>query len=148
MSNDSSPLKRSFRLIAIAVCLVLLGLSVVIWNVLNREPEEQIAQPVSPPSLPKPTVALPRVIFTDITRESGIDFIHSNGSESGNKFLPETMGSGCVFFDYDNDQDQDLLLVNSHAWPSSDTPESLDPLWRFTKTTDLAFLLKSRKNSD
>jgi hypothetical protein len=131
MSNDSSPLKRSYRLIAIGVCLVLLGLSVVIWNVLNREPEEQIAQPVAPPSLPKPTVALPRVIFTDITRESGIDFIHNNGAESGNKFLPETMGAGCVFFDYDNDQDQDLLLVNSRAWPSIGTPENSDPTLAF-----------------
>jgi hypothetical protein len=54
--------------------------------------------------------------FTDITKEAGIDFIHENGA-AGEKLLPETMGSGCAFFDFDGDGDQDILFVNSTFWP-------------------------------
>ena len=54
--------------------------------------------------------------FTDITREAGISYSHFNGA-FGDKLLPETMGSGVAFFDYDNDGDQDLLFINSDAWP-------------------------------
>ena len=54
--------------------------------------------------------------FTDITAAAGIDFVHVNGSY-GEKLMPETIGSGAAFIDYDNDGDQDLLLVNSSEWP-------------------------------
>src|SRR5690606_26447520 len=42
-------------------------------------------------------------------------FVHENGA-FGLKLLPETMGGGCAFFDFDSDGDQDLLLVNSQSW--------------------------------
>lgn len=61
-------------------------------------------------------VTLPKVKFTDITKEAGIDFSHTNGS-FGKKLLPETMGAGVVFFDYNNDNYPDLLFVNSCHWP-------------------------------
>ena len=54
--------------------------------------------------------------FTDITKEAGITFIHNNGAY-GEKLLPETMGGGVAFFDYDNDGHQDLLFINSCDWP-------------------------------
>ena len=49
--------------------------------------------------------------------------VHTNGAV-GDKLLPETMGSGCAFFDYDGDGDQDLLLVNSRVWstPPEESP--------------------------
>ena len=62
------------------------------------------------------TVALPRIPFRDITAEAGITFVHENGA-AGEKLLPETMGGGCAFLDYDGDGDQDVLLVNSQRWP-------------------------------
>jgi len=62
---------------------------------------------------------VPRVTFTDITRAAGIIFRHYNGAR-GEKLLPETMGSGCAFFDFDADGDQDILLVNSTDWPWTD----------------------------
>jgi hypothetical protein len=49
--------------------------------------------------------------FTDVTREAGIDFLHTNGA-SPDKHLVETMGSGGLFFDYDNDGWLDIFLVD------------------------------------
>lgn len=54
--------------------------------------------------------------FTDITKSAGIDFVHVNGA-FGKKWMPETIGSGGGFFDYDNDGWPDLFLVNSSYWP-------------------------------
>lgn len=54
--------------------------------------------------------------FTDITARAGIRFIHNNGA-FGKKWLPETLGSGCAFLDYDNDGWPDVLLINSEDFP-------------------------------
>lgn len=56
------------------------------------------------------------ITYQEITRRAGIDFIHYNGA-FGKKYLPETMGSGCAFIDYDNDGRQDILLVNGMDFP-------------------------------
>ena len=53
------------------------------------------------------------VTFKDITAQAGIRFTHNNGA-FGKKWLPETMGPGCAFIDYDNDGYQDILLVNGN----------------------------------
>ncbi len=58
----------------------------------------------------------PSAGFTDVTATSGIHFIHDNGA-AGEKLLPETMGGGVAFFDFDNDGAPDLLFVNSGPWP-------------------------------
>src|SRR5438105_8168899 len=62
------------------------------------------------------TEEIPAAKFTDITSAAGIDFVHVNGAY-GEKLLPETMGGGVAFFDYDNDGHQDLLFINSTYWP-------------------------------
>ncbi|HEV2470570.1 MAG TPA: CRTAC1 family protein [Candidatus Sulfotelmatobacter sp.] len=54
--------------------------------------------------------------FTDVTAQAGIHFEHNSGAFGG-KFLPETMGSGCAFLDYDRDGWQDILLINGSHWP-------------------------------
>ncbi len=54
--------------------------------------------------------------FRDITAQSGIRFTHNNGA-FGKKWLPETMGPGCAFIDYDNDGYPDILLVNGTDFP-------------------------------
>ncbi|PYX89054.1 MAG: CRTAC1 family protein [Acidobacteria bacterium] len=54
--------------------------------------------------------------FTDITQTAGIRFVHNNGA-FGAKYLPESLGPGCAFIDYDNDGYPDILLVNGQDWP-------------------------------
>lgn len=49
--------------------------------------------------------------LVDVTRQAGINTRHRTGA-TGRKFLPETMGPGCAFLDFDNDGWQDILLVN------------------------------------
>ncbi len=67
--------------------------------------------------------------FVDVTEAAGIGFVHENGA-FGEKYLPETMGSGVAFFDADGDGDQDLLFVNSRRWPGHRTePEPTAALY-------------------
>ena len=54
--------------------------------------------------------------FTDVTTQAGIDFRHNSGA-FGAKYLPETMGPGCAFLDYDGDGWLDILLANGCDWP-------------------------------
>ena len=54
--------------------------------------------------------------FDDITHAAGIHFVHNNGA-FGKKWLPETMGPGVAFLDYDNDGWQDVLIVNGTDFP-------------------------------
>jgi len=54
--------------------------------------------------------------FRDVTQQAGIRFVHNNGA-FGKKFLPETMGPGVAFIDYDNDGWPDVFLVNGMDWP-------------------------------
>ena len=88
--------------------LVLISINAAAW-----------ALPQQPPG----NIAPPTINFKDITAEAGIDFVHVNGA-AGGKLLPETMGGGCAFLDYDNDNDPDILLINSCPWPdaSNSTP--------------------------
>jgi hypothetical protein len=54
--------------------------------------------------------------LADVTTRAGIHFLHNSGAFGG-KLLPETMGSGCAFLDYDSDGWQDILLINGTDWP-------------------------------
>jgi len=64
--------------------------------------------------------------FVDVTEPAGIRFTHVNGA-FGKKYLPETMGSGCAFFDFDSDGHQDILLVNATGWPDAPSPRAGSP---------------------
>jgi enediyne biosynthesis protein E4 len=54
--------------------------------------------------------------LTDVTASSGVQFRHNAGGYGG-KLLPETLGAGCAFIDYDADGWLDILLVNGMDWP-------------------------------
>jgi hypothetical protein len=109
-------LVRSGWILAIAALMVLGGL---VWKQIDRQetapvPQAEIALPDSPPA-DRPQ-GPPHIPFSDISREAGIDFVHVNGAY-GERLMPETIGSGLVFFDYDRDGDQDLLFINASYWP-------------------------------
>ena len=67
--------------------------------------------------------------LTDVTTSAGIRFRHNSGAFGG-KFLPETLGSGCAFLDYDGDGWQDILLINGMDWPRHRNQKSALALYR------------------
>ncbi len=121
--NNSQPrgtiIRRAFYR-SLGVIVTLACAAAALWFLSWRDaapPAVEEAVVTGPVSMQEPsTVAPPAVRFTDITAAAGIDFVHVNGSY-GEKLMPETIGSGAAFIDYDNDGDQDLLLLNSSEWP-------------------------------
>ena len=69
-----------------------------------------------PPETLLASPAAPGFRFVDVTSSAGIQFRHNSGAYGG-KLLPETLGPGCAFLDYDSDGWQDILLVNGTDWP-------------------------------
>ena len=70
----------------------------------------------------------PAITFRDITQQAGIQFVHNNAA-FGKKYLPETMGPGVAFIDYDNDGWPDIFLVNGASWPGQPPKHSTPKLY-------------------
>ncbi|MEM7395381.1 MAG: VCBS repeat-containing protein, partial [Verrucomicrobiota bacterium] len=117
---------RAFRWSFTAIVVIALIVGAVVYFVRRDKPEvPQQVTPLTPPELRSaPPAEIPRMPFTDITREAGITFTHANGAR-GEKLLPETMGGGVAFSDVDNDGDADLLFVNGTDWPWSEPGEAM-----------------------
>ncbi len=85
------------------------------------------------------------VTFVEVAEESGIRFVHTDG-ESGERLFNEQYGSGGGFFDYDNDGDLDIYLINAcrQGTQAADVPPATNRLYRnngdgsFTDVTDIA----------
>jgi hypothetical protein len=91
----------------------------------SAEVANQTPSPSASPTLPRPSGPIE---FTDVSAPAGIHFKHNSGA-FGKKYLPETLGTGCAFLDYDNDGWQDILIVNSTAWPERKTPRTFLALY-------------------
>jgi len=91
----------------------------------SPEVASQTPLPSASPTPPRPSGPIE---FTDVTAQAGIHFKHNTGA-FGKKYLPETLGTGCAFLDYDNDGWQDILLVNSMDWPEHKTGKSFLALY-------------------
>jgi enediyne biosynthesis protein E4 len=70
-----------------------------------------------------------QITFRDITRQAGINYLHNNGAR-GKKYLPETMGPGAAFSDFNNDGYPDILMVNGQSWPGDPQKPSTMKLYR------------------
>jgi len=70
----------------------------------------------------------PDVTFRDVTQKAGIHFVHNNGA-FGKKYLPETLGPGVAFIDYDNDGWPDIFLANGMDWPGHTRKHSMPKLY-------------------
>ncbi|HXM91957.1 MAG TPA: CRTAC1 family protein [Candidatus Dormibacteraeota bacterium] len=92
---------------------------------VTKTSQKETQQPAKSHSSPRPPGPIQ---FTDVTEQAGIHFKHNNGA-FGKKYLPETMGSGVCFLDYDNDGWQDILFVNSMDWPEHKNGKSLLALY-------------------
>ena len=110
----------------IALVGIIMG-GVAYWRMSQKPPVvEQKTELAKPQVRVTPVVEVPAMPFTDITESSGIRFIHENGA-TDEKLLPETMGGGCAFLDYDGDGDQDILFVNSCRWAWDERPVEAKP---------------------
>jgi hypothetical protein len=117
-AEDDSAIGSAMKWSAIVLLSIsgLIGLGYWVSTLRQEKPKEVVVVPVAPQTRVAVAATIPSLPWKDITEEAGINFMHVNGA-AGEKLLPETMGSGVVWFDFDNDQDQDLFLVNSKQWP-------------------------------
>jgi len=97
-----------------------------------QQTEAAVAPSPSPSASPTPPRPSGPIEFTDVTAQAGIHFKHNSGA-FGKKYLPETIGAGCAFIDYDNDGWQDILLVNSMNWPEQKGAKSFLALYHNNK---------------
>lgn len=84
-------------------------------------------------SAPAPAFAQSRTSpgfrLVDVTSAAGLQFRHNSGAYGG-KLLPETLGAGCAFLDYDADGWQDILVINGMDWPGHQRRRSTLRLYR------------------
>ena len=85
---------------------------------------------------------VPGFRLVDVTAAAGLKFQHNSGAYGG-KLLPETLGSGCAFLDYDADGWQDILLVNAMDWPGHKRQRTTLKLYRNNRNGTFADVTKS-----
>jgi enediyne biosynthesis protein E4 len=122
-----------------SISIVFLLAVVFALTSCKQSPAPPVASPgevaaASPSPSPSPTPPRPSgpIEYTDVTARAGIRFKHNSGA-FGKKYLPETIGAGCAFLDYDNDGWQDILLVNSMNWPEQKGTKSFLALYHNNK---------------
>src|SRR5216683_5988608 len=98
---------RYFAMVPAVLCIACL------MAVAGTPPKKPGSKADIPPAKVADRTALQ---FADIAKTSGLRFVHNNGA-FGQKYLPEALGPGCAFIDYDNDGYPDILFVDGQDWP-------------------------------
>ena len=133
MSPDTARLRGKVRATVLAG-LVLLAGSFLVWRTVERRsatsPAAQQTRHVDGTLVSdgSPDPAPQRPLFTDVTDQVGLAFLHRNGA-GGDFYLPEEMGSGAAFLDYDDDGDMDIYLIQSGSL-TDPTPDDHARLFR------------------
>lgn len=116
-SGEAIIRKAFFRSV---LAIAIFGIAAfAIYHFTRQQPETAAIskQDIKGPVITQPAPAqIPAIQFTDITDQAGINFVHISGAY-GERLLPETMTGGGGFLDYDNDGDQDIILINATYWP-------------------------------
>ena len=149
LSRGEARIRRAFVVSVIVIAVAAVAGLALYW--LRHPPSAdtpvETARVEAPSAPPAPPDQPPAVVFADITESAGIDFVHVNGAY-GERLMPETIGSGAAFLDYDRDGDQDLLLISSTYWEGrqGDRPTPTQALYandgqgRFSDVTEAAGL--------
>jgi hypothetical protein len=104
-----------------------IGLALLLGGFVTGCGRKDATPAAAPAAVSRP--AAKDVVFTDVTRAAGIEFVHTSGA-FGRKYLPETMGAGLAFLDYDGDGRQDLFFVNGAEWPEKRRKAATQALYR------------------
>ena len=117
---DDAIISRAFQISVLVIVMLGLFAFVGIWFAFREQPE--IATRVTPLGTAERrntgSTSIPSIPFGDHGRTAGIAYVHESGA-IGEKLLPESMGGGCAFLDYNNDGHPDILFVNSDFWPGT-----------------------------
>lgn len=115
--EDDRVIGTAFRwsLVVLTAIIILVAVTVLVFD--RGEVEEEAVQPQVMAPEEVTTAARPQEVhFTDITGAAGIEYVHFTGA-TGEKLLPETMGGGGGFVDYDGDGNQDIVFIGGTSWP-------------------------------
>lgn len=153
-SNDEI-IGRAFRWSLAVIALLACGVAgIVIWLRSGgaAQSDRRIQTTTAAEKRTQAVAQMPRVPFTNMTKASGVNFIHVNGAD-GEMLFPEFMGAGVVLFDYDGDGDLDIFFTNGQYWqwarhnkqPPGAPPPTMalyrnDGNWHFTDVTEAAGL--------
>jgi hypothetical protein len=96
-----------------------------LWGMAGLASTASLLDALAPPAPP----SAPGFRLVDVTAGAGVQFRHNSGAYGG-KLLPETLGAGCAFLDYDGDGWQDILLINGTDWPGHKRERSTLKLYR------------------
>ena len=109
--------KKSIWVISV---IVIVALIITYFVKKDKKQPVVVEKSYQAPAQLSKQIQLPDTVFTEQAEIRGIDFIHENGAK-GDKMLPETMGSGVAFIDFDNDGDEDLIFANGKSWVWDET---------------------------
>jgi enediyne biosynthesis protein E4 len=114
---DDRRIGRAFRISLWVISAALVVFAIGYFIARAPQPAMPVKETLIQAPLPQdaPPVAVAPAPFRDVTRASGVRFVHRNGAY-GEKLLPETMGGGVAVIDVRGNGRADLVFVDSGTW--------------------------------